>query len=134
MTRLSRQDVSSGATPAQPTVWTLVNFEADDAVANELAEALAASLLAEGGWYADFRVGDDHVIVFAEKVFRYRCGDPAGRAEAAAYGASVGVPPPPARLGRLTAPAVVRTVPPSPWPAPSLVSLDLVHDTARNAG
>ena len=41
MTRLSRQDVSSGATPAQPTVWTLVNFEADDAVANELAEALA---------------------------------------------------------------------------------------------
>ena len=89
MTRLSRQDVSSGATPAQPTVWTLVNFEADDAVADELA----ASLLAEGGWYADFRVGDDHVVVFADKVFRYRRGDLAGRGEATTYGASVGVPP-----------------------------------------
>jgi hypothetical protein len=44
------------------------------------------------GWYADFSVGDERVVVFAGQVFRYRRGDKAGRAEAVAYGRSVGTP------------------------------------------
>jgi len=37
-------------------------------------------------------VGDDHMVVFAGRVFRYRNGDVAGRAEVADYARSVGVP------------------------------------------
>ncbi len=61
-------------------------------MADELSRSLAQSLLAEGGWYAGFRAGLDHVVVFAGRIFRYRRGDHAGRAEAVAYGKTVGVP------------------------------------------
>jgi hypothetical protein len=92
LARVSRRDVSASVPAAQPPVWTFLEFEADDAAAGPLAEALARSLLAEGGWYADFRAADDYVVVFAGKVFRYRCGDQAGRAEAMDYGRAMGVP------------------------------------------
>jgi hypothetical protein len=48
----------------------------------------------EGGCYADFRAGGDHVVVFAGKVFRYRRGDQDGRAEVMDYGRAMGVPEP----------------------------------------
>lgn len=92
MTRLSRQDMTDAVTAAQPAVWTLVEFEGDDDAAGLLAAALAGSLLAEGGWYADFSVADDHVVVFAGQVFRYRRDDQAGRREAVEYGRMAGVP------------------------------------------
>jgi hypothetical protein len=75
-----------------PTTWTLLEFEADDGLADSLARKLAGVLIADGGWFADFGAGDDHVVVFAGKVFRYRKGDVAGRAEAARYGLSAGCP------------------------------------------
>jgi hypothetical protein len=92
VTRLGRRDVSGSTIATQPDVWTFVNFEAPDELADELAEVLAGMLLPEDGWYADFRVGDDHVVVFAGRVFRYRVGDRAGRAEAVAHGRRVGTP------------------------------------------
>jgi hypothetical protein len=92
VTRLSRRDVSASASTAQPSVWTFLGFEADDDVADPLARSLAGALLAEGGWYADFTVGDDHMVVFAGKIFRYRLGDQTGRAAAVEYGRTVGVP------------------------------------------
>ena len=92
MARVARRDVSQSATSGQPSVWTFLEFEADDEVADVLAQSLAESLLEEGGWYADFVVGQDHVVVFAGQVFRYRRGDHARRAEVAEYGKSVGVP------------------------------------------
>jgi hypothetical protein len=92
LTRLSRQDRSGSVAAAQPAVWTILEFEASDDAADTIALLLARALLAEGGWYADFTVGGDHVVVFADRIFRYRSGDPAGRAEAAAYGRSAGVP------------------------------------------
>ena len=79
-------------TAAQPNVWTFVEFEADDGAAEPLRRALEAALERAGGWYADFSVGSDHVVVFADRSFRYQRGDAAGRAEATAYGRSVGVP------------------------------------------
>ena len=91
-TRIARRDVSASVIADQPSIWTFIEFEAEDDVADELADSLAAALLAEGGWYADFTVGADHVIVFANRVFRYRRGDHAARREAEAYGRSVGVP------------------------------------------
>jgi len=92
LTLVSRRDVSASVSAVQPPVWTFLEFEADDAVAGPLAESLAQSLLAEGGWYADFRAGDDHVVVFAGKVFHYQRGDQDGRAEAMDYGRAMGVP------------------------------------------
>ncbi|WP_024287796.1 hypothetical protein [Cellulomonas sp. KRMCY2] len=87
-----RQDVSPGAVAGQPAVWTFLEIEGPDDRAEELAGSLARCLLAEGGWYADFALGQDHVVVFAGRVFRYRAGDAARRAEAQDYARSVGVP------------------------------------------
>jgi hypothetical protein len=101
VTRIGRHDVTEstdpsadgGSTATQPSTWTFVDFEAPDERAEELARALAEALLADDGWYADFVVGDDHVVVFAERIFRYRIGDVAARAEAVAYGIAAGTPP-----------------------------------------
>ncbi|MEV6483246.1 hypothetical protein [Streptomyces sp. NPDC051576] len=91
--KVERTDVSASAAAGQPGVWTLVEWEADDdGAAGAVAEALAAALEPALGWYADFTVGDERVVVFAGRVFRYRRGDEAGRAEAVAYGRSVGTP------------------------------------------
>ncbi|MFF5493661.1 hypothetical protein [Streptomyces aquilus] len=87
-----RLDVSESARAGQPPLWTLVEWEADDGLSVPIADALAAALESAHGWYADFIVGDERVVVFAGKVFRYRRGDPRGRAEAIEYGRSVGTP------------------------------------------
>jgi len=92
VTRLVRRDVSDSVVASQPDVWTFLEYEAPDERADELAEALSRILRPEDGWYTDFAVGDDHVVVFAERVFRYRQGDEAGLAEAVAHGRSVGTP------------------------------------------
>jgi hypothetical protein len=92
MPRLSREDVSTSVTPAQPPVWTLLEIEAEDDAADTLALLLSQSLLAEGGWYADFAVSGDHVVVYAGRIFRYTVGDRARRAEAEEYGRRRGVP------------------------------------------
>ena len=90
--KVARVDVSASAVPSQPSTWTFIDFEGDDDDADALAQALAECLQAEGGWYANLRAGQEQVVVFANKIFRYQAGDEAGRAEAVAYGRSVGVP------------------------------------------
>jgi hypothetical protein len=85
-------DSAGGAAAGQPRIWTFLDFEAPDDRANDLAEALAAALEAESGWWADFVVRGDHVVVFAGRVFRYRIGDTRGRAEAVAWGRASGTP------------------------------------------
>jgi hypothetical protein len=80
--------------PDQPSTWTLLDFETPDDQAGPLATALAACLLPEGGWYCNFHTGTEAFVVFADKIFRYPRGDSAGRAEAAGYARSVGVPEP----------------------------------------
>ncbi|MEU6252538.1 hypothetical protein [Streptomyces sp. NPDC047043] len=90
--KVARIDVSGSATDAQPQLWTLVEWEADGEDVAGLARAIADTLESADGWYADFTAGDERVVVFAGKVFRYRRGDEAGRAEAVAYGRTVGTP------------------------------------------
>jgi hypothetical protein len=85
-------DSSRGALAGQPSIWTFIDFEAPDDRADDLAQALAAALEAETGWWADFVVGGDHVVVFAGRIFRYRIGDTRGRAEAVAWGRASGTP------------------------------------------
>ncbi len=91
LTRVSRVAVSAPG-PGQPGVWTLLDVAAPAERSEELAAALSAALLADGGWYADFRSGGDHVVVYAGRIFRYAVGDVVGRGEAIAYGRSMGVP------------------------------------------
>lgn len=91
VTKIFRRDISDEP-PGMPATWTYIEFQAEDDRADEVAQKLADLLIADGGWYADFGVGDHHVVVFAGKVFRYRKGDESGRAEATEYGLSVGCP------------------------------------------
>ncbi|GCB42999.1 hypothetical protein [Streptomyces sp. NL15-2K] len=90
--KVGRVDVSASAADGQPRAWTFVEWETDGDDVDGLARAFADALEPENGWYADFTAGDECVVVFAGKVFRYRRGDAAGRAEAIAYGRSVGTP------------------------------------------
>jgi hypothetical protein len=75
----------------QPGVWTAIEFGAADSAAEPLALSLAA-ILAEPGWYVNYSSASETFIVYRDKVFRHPRGDPAGRAEAAAYGRQHGVP------------------------------------------
>jgi hypothetical protein len=92
LVRIAREDVSGSTSTIQPDVWTLLDVQAPDELADELAEALAAALIEGQGWYADFRVRTDHVVVFPGRIFRYAVGDMAGRDAAVKYGAAAGVP------------------------------------------
>ena len=105
--RFGRHDVTASTTPAherdesptpgvvegQPKVWSFIDFEGPNEVADELADAIADALEPELGWWADFRIDDfEHVVVFAGRVFRYQVGDEAARAEAVEWGRAHGTP------------------------------------------
>ncbi len=81
----------AGIASHQPPVWTKIDFEVDDAYADALARALAGAL-DRPGWWADFRSATETFVIFPGRVFRYPRGDAGRRAEARAYGGSVGVP------------------------------------------
>ena len=93
VTRLWRSDVAS-ATAGQPKQWTLMDFEAEESEAEQLAAALAKCLAPTGGWYINYNTAEEAFIVFADHVFRYPRGDAAGRSRAQDYARSVGVPEP----------------------------------------
>lgn len=86
-----RRFAADEVTPWQPSTWTVLEFEADDADAQELADALAG-VLDDPGWYVDYSSAGETFVIYRDRVFRYPRGDKAGRAEAAAYGRAHGVP------------------------------------------
>jgi hypothetical protein len=89
--RISRADVGDEHA-GQPLRWTFIEFELDDDLVDALVDVLRSALDPLGAWYCDFRSSDETFVVFAGHVFRYRRGDPEGRAIAAAHGRSIGVP------------------------------------------
>jgi len=89
--KISRRDVGV-VSAGQPLTWTFIEFEVDDQVVAGLSEALSRAIDPSGGWYCDFRTDEETFVVFAGRIFRYPRGDAEGRAEAEAYGQSVGVP------------------------------------------
>ena len=92
LTRVVRRDVSQSATSRQPSLWTFLEFEAEDHVAEQLADALAESLLVEGGWYAKSAGGASTSWSSRVGSSVVGAGDKARRAEAEAYAHQVGVP------------------------------------------
>jgi hypothetical protein len=91
VTRVSRADVGD-VDAGQPRTWTFLDFQAADEDADLLASALEQSLERNGGWYCDYRSNSETFVVFADRTFRYARGDESGRASAADYARSVGVP------------------------------------------
>ncbi|OAH12629.1 hypothetical protein STSP_39750 [Streptomyces jeddahensis] len=91
VTSVRRIEVGDAA-DGQPGRWTLLDFQAPEADAERLAEAIAGCLEPTGGWYVNYNTTTEAFVVFAGRVFRYPRGDAASRAEVQAYGRSVGVP------------------------------------------
>ncbi len=84
---------AQGTTPDQPDIWTVLDFEAEEGAARELAEAFADAL-DQPGWYVDFRSPGEVFVVFPGRIFRYPRGDQAARADAQAYGRRLAIPEP----------------------------------------
>jgi hypothetical protein len=82
---------AQGTTADQPRTWTTLDFEADEAQAEELAQTFAGAL-DQPGWYADFRSPAETFVVFPGRIFRYPRGDDAGRADAQAHGRRLAIP------------------------------------------
>ena len=80
-------------TESQPAIWTVLDFEAGETDARELAEAFAGAL-AEPGWYVNFQSPAESFVVFPGRIFRYPRGDETGRAEAQECGRQLGIPEP----------------------------------------
>jgi hypothetical protein len=91
VTRVSRADVGN-VEVGQPRTWTFIDFEVADSDVPRLAAVLEGVLGVSGGWYCDFRTDAETFVVFAGRTFRYPRGEAAGRALAADYARSVGVP------------------------------------------
>ena len=70
LTRIERSTVDT-ATGDQPSAWTMIQFEFPTEEAERLATALAA-VLDEPGWYTNFDVDGDKVVIFPRRVMRYR--------------------------------------------------------------
>ena len=82
---------AQGTTPDQPDTWTILDFEADETQADELARAFAGAL-DQPGWYVDFRSPTHTFVVFPGRAFRYPRGDDTGRADAQAHGRQLAIP------------------------------------------
>ena len=91
VSKVSRGDVGDPSA-GQPLTWTFIEFIIEDQAVADLVDALSRSLDPTGGWYCDFRTGEETFVVFAGRTFQYARGDVRGRSEAEAYGRSVGVP------------------------------------------
>jgi hypothetical protein len=74
----------------QPSTWTAVGFEGDESQADAMADRLSRSLHPD--WYGNIVTEQYSFVVFGGKVFKYLRGDKRGRAEAQAYGRSLGLP------------------------------------------
>jgi len=84
---------AQGTTSDQPDIWTVLDFEAEEAGAGKLAQAFADAL-DQPGWYVDFHSPAESFVVFPGRIFRYPRGDQAGRAEAQAHGRQLAIPEP----------------------------------------
>jgi hypothetical protein len=85
---------AGSTTPAQPGIWTTLDFETDEALAGDLAQAFAGTLEDGPGWYVNFQSPTEAFVVFPGRIFRYPRGDAAGRAEAQAHGRRLAIPEP----------------------------------------
>jgi hypothetical protein len=80
----------SNAAEFQPNVWTALSFEVDDDQADIVTVTLSQAL--KPRWYIDARLADQVYVIFPQRIFKYRQGEQAHKAEAQRYGRSLGIP------------------------------------------
>ena len=81
----------TNAAEFQPVVWTALSFEVGTAGADSVVEKLSRALKPQ--WYIDARLGDEVIVIFPDRIFRYWRGDHIGKAAAQAYAQAIGIPP-----------------------------------------
>ncbi len=72
--------------------WTLHTVEIPNESADEVAEKLSQSLEKEHSWYADFKNGLFHYIIYRNKIFKVDLEKPTLYKDAKEYGVSIGIP------------------------------------------
>ena len=72
--------------------WTLLCVEIPDSEADMIAEILSKSLERGHAWYADFKNGTRHYVIFREKIFKIDRKSAKQYQEARRYGLSLGIP------------------------------------------
>lgn len=80
----------SNAVAWQPSTWTAVSFEADEAQAEALAEQMSRAL--KPRWYINASTAGKVYVIFQGKVFSYPKGDVRQRQAVQAYALQMGVP------------------------------------------
>ncbi|MFD4503572.1 hypothetical protein [Streptomyces sp. NPDC058457] len=93
ITKIARVEVN-GTAAEQPQRWTLLDFAAEEADAERLAEQLAACIAPTGGWYVNYNTATETFVIFSEKIFRYPRKQAEGRRQAQDYARSIGIPEP----------------------------------------
>ncbi len=89
---LIRTETWDVARPAdwQSGVWTAITFEGPEAEADAVAARISRAI--DVRWYANLSTEHDTIVIFHDRVFRYRRGDPAQRAIAQQHALAIGVP------------------------------------------
>jgi type IV secretory pathway VirD2 relaxase len=72
--------------------WIMYAVEIPDGEAEMIAETLSKSLDREHEWYADFKNGTNHYIIFRDKIFCIDRNSKGQYEEAKRYGLSLGIP------------------------------------------
>lgn len=70
-----------------PKYWTAVFFSSN---VPDFPDRLSGVLT--GNWYVDMKVGDEKILVFKDRVMRYRIGDEQGKRCILDYCAAIGIP------------------------------------------
>ena len=81
----------TNAAEFQPDEWTAISFEVNDAAAAGVVEELS-HVLKSPGWFIDTRWGEWVIVIFPQRVFKYRRGDQAGKVQAQKYALAIGIP------------------------------------------
>ena len=81
----------ANAAENQPSVWTAMSFEVEDAEADAVAEELSHALKSPG-WYIDARRDVWVYVIFPQRVFKYQRGDRVDQVEAQTYAQAIGIP------------------------------------------
>lgn len=80
------------ATEDQPKQWNVSSFRVEDGNIDEITEYLSKSLQ-NGKWYVNFSGNAEYtIVVFPDKVFKYKKADIAKRNEAIEFGRKLEIP------------------------------------------
>ena len=72
--------------------WTLHNVEISEEYAEKIVEEISKSLDSKHNWYADFKDGKTHFIIFRNKIFKIKRTSKEQYDKVKEYGISLGIP------------------------------------------